>query len=102
MFERLFGTAVSSRGDVVVAGATGAVTADLDAYVAKFNAEGDAQWESTWGGADMQIASVPLACSDGDTVVAGQFASGISLFDESHESAGKTDVFVVKLGPSPP
>jgi hypothetical protein len=96
--QRQYGATVDSRGNVVVSGATGPGPTDLDAHVAAFSEDGDALWASTWGGVDHQIAASVAACSDDDVVVAGQFAGSLAASDPPRESAGKTDVFALRLG----
>lgn len=96
--QRLYGAAVDSQGNILVSGATGPWPTGLDAYVASFSADGDALSESTWGGFDEQSAVSVAAFADDDMIVAGQFAGELTVGDSTRESAGRTDVFVVRLG----
>jgi uncharacterized delta-60 repeat protein len=78
----------TSDGGYIVAGFTNSFGAGLeDVYLIKTDANGDAVWTKTFGGAMMEGASSVQQTSDGGYIVAGStFSSG----------AGLEDVYLIK------
>ena len=71
-----------------------------DAYLGKFDSEGNYQWARTWGGADATGFFVAIDSSQ-DIYVAGWF-NGSADFDPSdgtdvHDSNGDTDMYISKF-----
>jgi hypothetical protein len=89
--------------DLVNAGApSDAGTATSDAYVAKFDPDGNVLWARSFGDASSQYARHVVADSSGRAIVAGIFQGTID-FDgrqfTSEDSQGYTDMFVAAFAP---
>jgi hypothetical protein len=77
---------------------------DEDAYVAKLDTNGNALWARRFGDAEADQAVYALgATSDGDVIVAGDFAGAVDLGGGTLTAAGTSparDIFVGRLGAS--
>ena len=63
-----------------------------DMFLVKVNAQGEAQWRNTYGGAEIDWADALVATPDGGFALAGRTNS---------YGAGGYDMFLVKVGPPP-
>ncbi len=71
---------------------------DWDYWVVKINANGQKQWDKTYGGSANDIMSAIVPAADGGFLLGG--ASNSSLFGEkSEESRGDWDYWVIKINP---
>ncbi len=82
--------AVASDGSVYVTGVS--VTNGNDAVLLKFDANGNLQWERTWGGTASEEAKAVATASDGSVYIAGTEtsfgASAIGLFVVKFDANG--------------
>lgn len=113
--QSAFDLAVDANGDVLLGGSfrgvldfgggvviASSTTVGDDAYVAKLHGDGSALWAKRLGdeGAD-QIVVALGATSDGDVIVAGNFAGTVDLGGGPLSAAGAApsqDVFLGRLG----
>ncbi len=76
---------------------------DTDAYLSKFDTNGNFQWARTWGGSDNDYGRGIAADGNGNVYVTGKFR-GIADFDpnggDPHTSNGDNDVFLSKFDSS--
>ncbi|RME64713.1 MAG: hypothetical protein D6778_07465, partial [Nitrospirae bacterium] len=88
-YDKAYSVQETSDGGYIVAGWTQSFGAGYgDFLVLKLDADGNVQWQKTYGGADDDGASSIQQTSDGGYVVAGYTASF---------GAGGYDVWVIKL-----
>ncbi len=79
----------TSHGGFIVAGETNSFGAgDLDIWVLKLDANGDIDWQKTYGGKDSNSANFIRQISGGRYIVAGE---------TSYFGAGNADVCLLKL-----
>ncbi|QMU31032.1 T9SS type A sorting domain-containing protein [Adhaeribacter radiodurans] len=69
---------------------------DADFWVVKIDADGNKQWDKTFGGANEDIFTALIATPDGGYLLGGTSESGISG-DKSEAVRGGIDYWVVKL-----
>jgi len=105
------GVAASNAGDVVVAGhfyGKLAVTGILpmysagasDVFVAALAKSGTPKWAKSFGAADYQNATDVAVDAGGNIIVLGDLYGSIDFGLGPLVSAGNSDIFVAKLGPS--
>jgi hypothetical protein len=119
--DSAYDTAVDSSGNVFVVGefksnnadldGTGGVdyftpvnndvSANFDAFVTKYNADGSYAWSRTWGGSSDDNAYGVATDSNGNVYVIGKFTSASVDFDgtsgiDTHTLAGSYDLFITK------
>ncbi|PSR52709.1 hypothetical protein AHMF7605_03795 [Adhaeribacter arboris] len=75
---------------------TEAVRGDADYWVVKIDADGNKQWDKTFGGAKEDIFTALIATPDGGYLLGGTSESGISG-DKTEAIRGGLDYWVVKL-----
>jgi hypothetical protein len=75
-----------------------------DAFLSKFNSDGDYQWARTWGGSSYESSGTPRVDGSGNIYVCGGFQSYVDFDPDtgtaSHWSNGGVDSFVSKFNPS--
>ena len=71
-----------------------------DAYLAKYNSEGNVVWARGYGSTGNDFGSGVALDGSGNPYMAGYFAGTVAFSTTSLISAGGADVFVVKLNPS--
>ena len=67
-----------------------------DYWIVKINANGQKEWDKTFGGNDQDWLSVVIATADGGYLLGGDSGSGISG-DKTQESQGFSDYWIVKI-----
>jgi hypothetical protein len=110
--ERTYGTTVDSSGNVFLTGHTVSTNniADggyqmtygggiYDAFIVKFNSDGERLWASYYGGTNSDVAFVCRTAPDGSVYVAGstQSVGGISAGGHQNTLGGLSDAFLVKF-----
>jgi hypothetical protein len=108
-FQYPLDVAVDEKGNVIVAGElAGAIdfgggllasAGGTDAFVVKLAPGGEHLWSRVFGSTQDQSAKRVAVDKTGAVVVAGDFATGISLGGALLTSAGGLDVFLGKLSP---
>lgn len=105
--QRVLGTAVDSKGNVVIAGifentinlggspltSAGA----LDAFVAKYDKDGKHLWSRAFGSENEQVAHGVAVGSNDDVFLTGAFQNEIDFGSGKLTSAGQYDIFLVRL-----
>jgi uncharacterized delta-60 repeat protein len=111
-----WGIATFADGSCVVAGAINDVatfgpgevnetkltaTGEVDAFVARYNADGTLAWAKQAGGVMQDVARDITAFPDGSSVITGRFGDtatfGLGEFGETQiTSEGKTDIFIAR------
>ena len=112
-----YGMAVDGSGGVYVAGEFESATLDFDpgpgsdqhtsngmtdAFLSKFDSNGEFQWARTWGGGELDEALAVTVDGSGNVYVTGAFCGTVD-FDpgdgiEQYASNGEHDVFVSRFG----
>ena len=69
---------------------------DEDYWIVKINANGDKQWDKTYGGFSFDILRSMVATADGGYLLGGESASGISA-DKTQVGKGSYDLWIVKI-----
>lgn len=104
------GVASDTKGDVLVTGCfAGAITVGGsvlqspgldDAFVMKLGPDGSARWAFSAGGgpATSECGFRVAADASDNVIVAGDF-NGLVTFEQTHLTAGKSDIFLAKLDP---
>ena len=105
--EAAYAVAVTSTGDVVIAGefngsflisGTPFVSSgDPDIFIAKFSSAGAFQWGNDYGGTGTDRAYALARDGSGNVYMAGEFSSSVSFGGGALNSAGITDIFLVKF-----
>lgn len=73
------------------------IKGQTDAGVIKFDANGNVQWATTWGGAFQEILVSLAVDPAGGVIAVGAFKDKMVINGETHKSKGGSDMFVVKL-----
>jgi hypothetical protein len=68
-----------------------------DAFVARYTKTGELRWVKTFGTTGDQLATYVAKTTGGDVLVGGPFDGTFSTGSTLFNSAGSTDVFVVRL-----
>lgn len=98
--DRAYGVAIDTQNDVIVAGYTAGdldrnhanSTAD-DAFVVKFNAEGEQQWALQFGDAAEADRAYALAVGANDQIYVGGYTRGLL----NGENAGDKDIYIAQI-----
>lgn len=108
--QRGSSVAIDAAGDVAIAGDFQGVidlgcktlesAGDYDVFVARFDAQGNCQWAKQFGGLDADGSARLSVDSSGALVLTGTFNGTIDAGGGPLNSAGNSDIFVVKLDSS--
>jgi hypothetical protein len=80
--DRTYSVIQTSDGGYALAGYTGSYGAGgYDVWLIKTDANGNAQWNRTYGGKDYDYAWSMIQTSDGSYAIAGYTGSGVSSYD---------------------
>ncbi len=89
--NQALGAFADSDGSIYVTGGTSSFGTSTDAFLIKFNAMGNLQWQRTWGGAGAQLGWSVALDNSGNVYVTGHTESF---------GSGHYDVFLLKFDPS--
>ncbi len=88
-------------GQITIAGKTFTSAGNSDAFVARFDANGNAVDAMSFGGAaDDQAWVIVSDTANGNILVGGEFAASFSVAGKTLTSKGGRDIFVVRLDKS--
>jgi hypothetical protein len=106
--NNLTGVAIAPNGDVLASGSfsdtTGFGAIDrvsqggIDAFVARFDTNGQCIWSSSAGGSGADAFSKVRIAINGDVIVTGSFSGAATIGINSHTSLGNTDGILVRYG----
>jgi hypothetical protein len=109
-FDQATAIAVDSAGNVIVSGqfqgsaGFGSTTLNskgsYDAFVAKYNASGTAQWAHSFGGTGSDTAAGVAVDGSGNAFVTGRFAGSAAFGSTTLASHGSYDAYLAKLSPT--
>lgn len=85
------------NGEVEIDGDSHISAGDEDFLLAKFNADGEAQWSLSAGSSGSDAVMDIAVDGDGDVYITGAFRQSITLGSETLTSAGGDDFFVAKI-----
>ncbi|MBL7828658.1 MAG: T9SS type A sorting domain-containing protein [Saprospiraceae bacterium] len=99
--DLIYSVAATEDNGCIVAGATDSSNGDvsasngkLDIWVVKMDAQGEIEWEKTFGGSENDESSSVITCSDGGYLIVGETSSNDGDVSENH---GSVDFWVLKL-----
>jgi hypothetical protein len=101
------GVAIDAKGNVALTGIFNGkltigdkvlVSQALDAFVAKFDAEGKVLWAHSFGGKNDDVAAAISFDSKGNVVVVGWYSDTMTFGTSTLTAVGSDDVFVMQLG----
>jgi hypothetical protein len=108
--QEAYGVAPDASGNVIVAGrfygtvdfGGGPLTSagQTDVFVAKFSPDGNHAWSKRFGDTSEQHANGAAVDASGNVILTGYLYDGADFGGGTLTSAGRTDVFIVKLGPN--
>jgi hypothetical protein len=103
--------AVDASGNVIMTGhfqgtvdfGGGAYTSQgsYDIFIARFNSDGGHLWSDYFGDASEQVPRGVAVDASGNAVITGYFSGTLDFGGGGAASAGGSDIFVAKFGPSP-
>lgn len=77
---------------------------DIDVFLAKLDGNGVAQWIKSWGDTEVQVGLGVAADAQGNALITGGYRGGINFGGGGScnvgASAGNSDTFVAKIGPT--
>lgn len=105
-----YSVAVDSTGNVLITGSFqgsldfgGDVLTSVgstDIYLAKFNAAGSHVWSKSFGDASAQIGYSLATDNNNNIIITGNFAGSVDFGGGLLMSAGGTDIFLARFGPT--
>jgi hypothetical protein len=85
-------------GDGILRSFQGGSLLPKDAYLAKYEPNGNTAWVKTWQSSSSEEVSSLAATPEGDVYVCGTFEDSLHIGGLKYLSAGKEDIFLLKLG----
>ncbi len=105
--DRGLGVAIDQAGNPVVTGFfagastfgnTTLTSTFLDAFIAKYDMQGNALWVAQAGGGGLNEAYSIVVDGSGNTIMAGLFTETATFDNQNLTSVGEEDVFIAKWG----